>query len=109
MSTTPDAPDKLTRKGTGAAIAVLMISNGDLVTDWSGNTAPGVLLAYTSTLANALLGVAFAEGIVINFWAGALRGVPVGSPHMNSRRDLQVGRYPTFTTTGQVAVLPSGH
>lgn len=58
-------------------MAILVASNGKLVVEWSGNTQPGVLLAYTSTLANALLSVAFAEGMVINFWTGALRGVPV--------------------------------
>ena len=58
-------------------MAVLVVSNGKPVSEFSGNTQPGVLLAYTSTIANTLMGVAFAEGVIINFWTGALRGVPV--------------------------------
>lgn len=36
-----------------------------------------MLLAYTSTVANALLGAAFAEALVICFWTRAIEGVPV--------------------------------
>ena len=63
--------------GTAAAIAVVLVSDGKPTSEWSGNRQPGVLLAYTSTIANALLAVAFAEAVVIAFWTQALRGVPV--------------------------------
>jgi len=55
-----------------------MLSRGQPVSEWSGNTQPGVLLAYTSTAANALMGVAFAEAMVVSFWTKALGGVRVG-------------------------------
>ncbi|KAK4113134.1 hypothetical protein N656DRAFT_644140 [Canariomyces notabilis] len=44
---------------------------------------PGVLLAYMSTIANALLAIAFAEAVVIGYWARALRGVPLSNLHYN--------------------------
>ena len=58
-----------------AAVAILVVTDGQPV--GSSEMQPGVLLAYTSTLANTLLGVAFGEGTVIHFWTAALQGVPV--------------------------------
>jgi hypothetical protein len=57
--------------------AALFASDGRPTTEWSDNMQPGVLLVYTSTIANALLAIAFAEAVVIGYWARALRGVPV--------------------------------
>jgi hypothetical protein len=41
---------------------------------------PQVWLAFFSTLANSLLGYAFAEGLTINFWRLANRGTTVTKP-----------------------------
>lgn len=48
------------------------------ISDWSGRLKPEVLLSYTSTVANALMGFAFAEAAVIGFWNNALDAMPVG-------------------------------
>ncbi|KAK3388342.1 hypothetical protein B0T20DRAFT_365344 [Sordaria brevicollis] len=68
---------------TGLASAVVLLSNGTPVDGWwSGLRQPGVLLAYTSTIANALLGVAFAEATVVFFWTRAVAGrLMVGNLH----------------------------
>ncbi|KAK3402320.1 hypothetical protein B0T20DRAFT_390215 [Sordaria brevicollis] len=67
---------------TGAAIATVLYSDGGLVSEWSGVMQPPVLLAYTSTAANMLLGIAFACGCSICFWTQALGGeMPVTSLH----------------------------
>ncbi|KAK0642079.1 hypothetical protein B0T16DRAFT_496649 [Cercophora newfieldiana] len=68
---------------TAAAIAIILLSDGRPTSEWSGNRQPGVLLAYTSTLANGLLGIAFAEAVVVAFWTQALRGVPMSNFHFN--------------------------
>ncbi|KAK3984967.1 hypothetical protein QBC44DRAFT_405849, partial [Cladorrhinum sp. PSN332] len=68
---------------TAAAIAVVLLSDGKPTSEWSGNRQPGVLLAYTSTLGNALLSIAFAEGVIVSFWAQALEGVRVSNLHYN--------------------------
>ena len=64
--------------GTAAAIGIVLGSDGSPTSEWSGNRKPDVLLAYTSTLANALMAVAFVEAVVISYWTRALHGVPVG-------------------------------
>ncbi|KAK3947216.1 hypothetical protein QBC32DRAFT_94088 [Pseudoneurospora amorphoporcata] len=65
---------------TGAATAVILLSNGKRVDEWSGFMQPGVLLAYTSTIANSLMGIAFAEAAVISFWTkAAAEPMPVKS------------------------------
>lgn len=66
-----------TNAGTGAAIAIVLVSDGKPTSAWYGNQQPGVLLAYTSTLANALMAVAFTEAVVVGYWIRALRGVRV--------------------------------
>ncbi|KAK3350706.1 hypothetical protein B0H65DRAFT_96643 [Neurospora tetraspora] len=68
---------------TGIAIGVVLESDGGLEKDWSGLKQPGVLLAYTSTLANALMGLAFAQAAVIFFWVQATTPVPISSLHHN--------------------------
>ena len=72
-------------KGTGAAIAIVLSSDGQPVDGkWSGKMQPGVLLAYTSTVANTLLGLAFAEASVIGFWSRAVKGkMPITTLHYN--------------------------
>lgn len=60
--------------GTGAAISVIHLSNGDLVSEWEGFMQPSILLAYTSTVATALMKVAFTCGCIIFFWNQATRG-----------------------------------
>ena len=71
-------------KGTGAAIYIVLSSDGQPVDgQWSGKMQPGVLLAYTSTFANTFLGVAFAEASVICFWSRAVKdeGMPITNLH----------------------------
>ncbi|KAK3402795.1 hypothetical protein B0T20DRAFT_366921 [Sordaria brevicollis] len=68
---------------TGIAIGVVLESDGGLEKDWSGVKQPGVLLAYTSTLANALMGLAFAQAAVIFFWVQATAPIPISSLHYN--------------------------
>ena len=63
--------------GTGLAVGVILESSGQPEADWSGLKQPGVLLAYTSTLANALTGFAFAQAAVIFFWTQAVKPMPV--------------------------------
>lgn len=58
-------------------MVILYLSNGQPVEEWSGNRQPTVLLAYTSTIANALIGFAFAEAIVISYWCRVLGGTKV--------------------------------
>jgi hypothetical protein len=58
-------------------VAVLIASNGKETREWSGNRQPTVLLAYTSTLANAFLVASFAEAVVIKFWQSAIKGTSV--------------------------------
>ncbi|KAK0702411.1 hypothetical protein B0H67DRAFT_676718 [Lasiosphaeris hirsuta] len=48
---------------TVTAVAIVILSDGKLTTAWYGNQQPTVLLAYTSTLADALMTVAFAEAV----------------------------------------------
>ncbi len=62
---------------TAAAIGIVLASDGKPTDEWSGNRQPGVLLAYTSTLANAVMAVALSEAVVVGYWTRALRGVPV--------------------------------
>ena len=64
-----------------------------------------MLLAYTSTLANTLLGVAFGEGIVVHFWTAALRGVPVSLVLRRSERKNDVTFLPTPYSTYRVVTL----
>lgn len=43
---------------------------------------PAVLLAYTSTVANAFIGIAFAYGCAVSFWVQAVEGhMPVTNLH----------------------------
>ncbi|KAK3947142.1 hypothetical protein QBC32DRAFT_224821 [Pseudoneurospora amorphoporcata] len=59
-------------------------TNGQLVSEWSGVMQPAVLLAYTSTVANAFIGIAFAYGCAVSFWVQAVEGhMPVTNLHRN--------------------------
>ncbi|KAK4167757.1 hypothetical protein QBC43DRAFT_255438 [Cladorrhinum sp. PSN259] len=68
---------------TAAAVAIVLLSDGKPTSEWSGNRQPGVLLAYTSTLGNALISIAFGEGVIVSFWAQALQGVRMSNLHYN--------------------------
>ena len=50
------------------------MSNDKLEKDWSGVMQPSVLLAYSSTVANTLLGFSFVYGWVTQFWVRAVSG-----------------------------------
>ena len=60
-------------------MGIVLGSDGGLQENWSGLRQPGVLLAYTSTLANLLMGLAFAQATVIFFWVQAMAPIPVES------------------------------
>ncbi|KAL0471781.1 hypothetical protein QR685DRAFT_570523 [Neurospora intermedia] len=68
---------------TGVAIGIVLQSGSQPEADWSGHKQPGVLLAYTSTLANALTGLAFAQAAVVFFWTQAVQPMPVSNLHYN--------------------------
>nr|CAD70802.1 hypothetical protein [Neurospora crassa] len=68
----------------GIAIGVVLESDGGSEKNWSGLRQPGVLLAYTSTLANALMGLAFAQAAVIFFWVQATTPLPVEFRHLSA-------------------------
>jgi len=58
-------------------VVILLYSNGKPVASMSGNLQPTVLIAYTSTLANAFMGAALVEAVVVSFWHRALEGTTV--------------------------------
>ncbi|CCC14450.1 unnamed protein product [Sordaria macrospora k-hell] len=66
---------------TGIAILIVRLTHHKDIEQWSGRKAPQVLLSYTTTVANSLMGVAFAEAAVITFWRGAVSGMPVSNLH----------------------------
>ncbi|KAK3352074.1 hypothetical protein B0H65DRAFT_418492 [Neurospora tetraspora] len=60
---------------TAIAVAVILLSEGTPVDGWwSGVRQPGVLLAYTSTVANTLMAISFVKGSVVFFWTQAVMG-----------------------------------
>lgn len=65
--------------GTIASIGILISSNNQPVREWGNNIAVSVYLSILSVIANTLLTVALAEGLVIRFWLTALRGATVRS------------------------------
>jgi hypothetical protein len=93
---------------TGAAITILMYSNGKSVTNplVSGNRQPTVLIAYTSTLANACMSAALMEAILVSFWRRVLQGttIPELHAHWASGQGVwdavkAVGRWRTVTVS----------
>lgn len=60
--------------GSVVAISIILLSNEKQVNDWSGLMQPGVLLAYSSTFANTMLGFSFAYGCATQFWVQAISG-----------------------------------
>ncbi|KAK3388353.1 hypothetical protein B0T20DRAFT_448570 [Sordaria brevicollis] len=66
---------------TGIAILIVKLTHHKDINEWSGPKTPQVLLSYTSTVANSLMSVAFAEAAVITFWRGAVGGMPVSNLH----------------------------
>ena len=66
--------ESTTETGTVIALSIILASNNKLVNDWSGIVQPGVLLAYSSTAANTLLGFSFAYGWATQFWLQAVSG-----------------------------------
>lgn len=63
-----------THTGSVVAVSIILLTNEKDVDDWSGFMQPGVLLAYSSTVANALLGFSFAYGWATQFWVQAVSG-----------------------------------
>ena len=72
--------------GTVAAIVILDMSDGQPVDNWGKSLGPSVYLAVIAIIANTLLAVALAEGLVISFWRTALNGCTVSC---RSQRILQ--------------------
>ncbi|KAK1779427.1 hypothetical protein QBC45DRAFT_450958 [Copromyces sp. CBS 386.78] len=71
---------------TGLAIFIIHLSDGQLVSEWAGSNRaqPGVLLALTSTTANTLMMISYAQGWVSFFWTQALKGnMPLSYLHYN--------------------------
>ncbi|KAK3953909.1 hypothetical protein QBC32DRAFT_337808 [Pseudoneurospora amorphoporcata] len=71
---------------TGLAIFIIHLSDGQLVSEWAGSNRaqPGVLLALTSTTANTLMMISYAQGWVSFFWTQALKGnMPLSYIHYN--------------------------
>ncbi|KAK3388351.1 hypothetical protein B0T20DRAFT_484464 [Sordaria brevicollis] len=64
---------------TGVAIGIIRLSHHGDIEDWDGPLKPQVLLSYTTTVANSLIGFAFAEVAVIGFWSNALDSMPVST------------------------------
>ncbi|EON62506.1 hypothetical protein W97_01729 [Coniosporium apollinis CBS 100218] len=62
-------------------VAVLAVSDGQPVVDWS--IRPPVYLAILSALTNALLRFAFSKGVTIAWWTESLHGGTVESLHRN--------------------------
>ena len=95
--------------GTGVAIGVVLDSDGGLEKDWSGLKQPGVLLAYTSTLANALMGLSFAQAAVVFYWLEAMKPVPVEFCHVSAVIVISVdivSRLAAFIITGLGTQVP---
>lgn len=90
--------------GTATAVAIILLSEGTPVDGWwSGVRQPGVLLAYTSTIANTLMGIAFAEGAIVFFWTRAVMGkmqvsvfVPVNQTLFTTRYCIHAARHCTY-------------
>lgn len=107
-SSTRHSQPSLVRLGTGVAIGIVLQSGSQPEADWSGHKQPGVLLAYTSTLANALTGLAFAQAAVVFFWTQAVQPMPVEyllsfffvKPTLRYHANT-VARLATCTITGQ--------
>lgn len=91
--------------GTGAAIGILRMTHHEKVTEFTGRQKPEVLLSYTTTIANSLMGFAYAEAAVIGFWKNALDAMPVSHPlglrKTPSAMTYNDSRRATFTTTGR--------
>ncbi|KAK3499061.1 uncharacterized protein B0T23DRAFT_400744 [Neurospora hispaniola] len=68
----------------GIAIGVVLESDGGSEKIWSGLRQPGVLLAYTPTLANALMALAFTQAAVMFFWVQATTPLPGEFRHFSA-------------------------
>ncbi len=79
---------------TGASVGVLIFSHDAPNGEWrvpllKSAQQPQVWLAVFSTVANSLLGYAFAEGLAIYFWRLASRGTTV---RLSTRSDTPYGK-----------------
>lgn len=68
--------------GTGAAVFILIYSDGVPVDHWDKYMQPTVWLALTSALTGAFLACTFAEGAAISYWRAAGRTATVSSTIM---------------------------
>ena len=57
--------------GTASAIAILVTSNGNPVSEWS--IQPAVYLAISSTVTNIMLNLSFVEGVNVAWWRRAMK------------------------------------
>ncbi len=67
---------------TSLAVGVLIASHDTRIDQWhiaGAQVQPQVWVSACSTIANALLGYLFAEGLTIRFWRQAMRGTTVGN------------------------------
>jgi hypothetical protein len=72
-----------------AALTVALVSNGKPLDYWrvqNYSVQPTVLLAILVTLANVLIGYAFASGIAIFWWSSALAGSTLRKLHASQSR-----------------------
>lgn len=66
--------------GIAAAVAILVASNGALISDWT--YPPTVYLSITYTISNILLNIGLSKGVTINWWRKALMdGTQLGDLH----------------------------
>ena len=66
---------------------VLVYSDGHDVESW-GNATPSVVIAVLSVVANSLLALALAEGLVVSFWRALLNGCTVSVNFLSPTRSL---------------------
>lgn len=72
-----------------AALTIALISNGKPLDHWdvqNHSVQPTVLLAVLVTIANALLGYAYASGLAVFWWSSALAGSTLRKLHASQSR-----------------------
>lgn len=93
---------------TAAAVAVLVYSNGQEVENW-GTSSPSVVIAILSVVANSLLAVALAEGLIVSFWRTLLNGCTVSRHVPSSTNSLSWVSYQKQMPTGVEATHSGEH
>ncbi|CAK3922780.1 Hypothetical predicted protein [Lecanosticta acicola] len=92
-----------------AAIAILVASDGNLITAWK--YSPTVYLSVSYTISNSLIAAAFSEAVTLNWWMKAIKqGTSLGDLHRYWRYGtapmaaLLSGRYFNFVAFAAVFV-----